>query len=150
MWVVPMSQLSTPIFVVIVCTVTIRRFLLPRTCLRYQFVVISCSRTAFSSAPPSIAKPANEPGLHHLGQQRIAQQHDGQKQPVQRRERDEPERLRQRRNRQPGADRDDDYGSEDERPTGPPLDERDLVGANDRSEERRVGKECRFRRSQYQ
>ena len=81
------------------------------TLLKYH-IVISCSMNKFSS-PPSISKPANEPGLHHLGQQRIAQQHDGQKQPVQRRERNEPERVRQGRNRQPGADRDDDYGSED-------------------------------------
>jgi hypothetical protein len=28
---------------------------------------ISCSRNAGSPPPPSIAKPANEPGLHHLG-----------------------------------------------------------------------------------
>jgi len=88
----------------------------------------------------SFAKPANEPGLHHLGQQRIAQQHDGQIQPEQRRERDKPERVRQRRNRQPGAGRDDDHGSEDERPTGPALDERDFVGAND-MDDQRLGEE---------
>jgi hypothetical protein len=33
--------ISTPFFFVIVCTVTIRRFLLLRTCLRCLFVVIS-------------------------------------------------------------------------------------------------------------
>ena len=52
-------------------------------------------------------------------------------QPVQRRERDEPERVRQGRNRQQGAQNDDDYGSQDERSTGPALDERDLVGTDD-------------------
>ena len=88
----------------------------------------------------SFAKPANEPGLHHLGQQRIAQQHDGQIQPEQRRERDEPKCVRQRRNRQPGAGRYDNYGSKDERPTGPALDERDLVGAND-MDDQRLGEE---------
>src|ERR1039458_10153962 len=40
------------------------------------------------------------------------------------------------RNRQPGAGRDDDHGGEDERPTGPALDERDLVGANDMDDQR--------------
>src|SRR5664280_2581402 len=88
-----------------------------------------------SSPPPSFAKPANEPGLHHLGQQRVAQQHDGQIQPEQRRERDESKRVRQRRYRQPGAGRYDNYGSEAERPTGPALDERDFVGANDMDDE---------------
>jgi hypothetical protein len=44
---------------------------------------------------PSIAKPANEPGLYQLGQQRIAQEQDGQEQPVPRRQRNEPERTRQ-------------------------------------------------------
>ena len=48
------------------------------------------------SAPLSLARSANKPGLHHLRKNRIAQQHDGQKQPVQRLERDEPERVRQR------------------------------------------------------
>jgi len=91
---------------------------------------------AFSSPPPSFPKPANEPGFHQLCQNRIAQQHDCQKQPVQRRERDKSERVRQGRNRQPGADRDDDYGSEDERPTGPALDKRNLVGANDMDNQR--------------
>ena len=65
---------------------------------------------------PAFAKPANKPGLHHLGQQRVAQQHEGQIQPEQRRERDEAEGGRQRRNRQPGAGRDNDQRSEDDRP----------------------------------
>jgi len=38
-----------------------------------------------------------------------------------------PQRGRQGRNRQPGAGRYDDQGSQDERPTGPALDERDLL-----------------------
>ena len=88
----------------------------------------------------SFTKPADEPGLHQLGQQRVAQQHDGQIQPEQRRERDKPERVRQRRHRQPGAGRDDDQGSKDERPTGPALDERDFVGAND-MDDQRLGEE---------
>ena len=86
---------------------------------------------ALSPPPPSFAKLANEPGLHELGQDRIGQQHSGQIQPVERRERDKAEGVGQRRDRQPGAGRDDDYGGEDERPTGPALDERDFVGAND-------------------
>src|ERR1017187_10392926 len=90
---------------------------------------------AFSPAPPSFAKPANKPGLYHLCQQRITQQHYGQKQPVPRRERDKPERVCQGRNRQPGAYRDDDHGSEDERPTGPALDERDLVRSEEHTSE---------------
>jgi len=79
----------------------------PSVRARYP-VVISCSNDGFSSPRPSFAKPANKPGLHDLCQNRIAQQYDGQEQPVARRERDEPERVRQRRNRQPGACRDDD------------------------------------------
>ena len=62
-------------------------------------------QACLAPAMPSFAKPANKPGLHHLGQNRIAQQHEGQIQPEQRRERDEPERVRQRRYRQPGAGR---------------------------------------------
>ena len=104
--------------------------------LAWLATVSTMIRALLYSPPPSFAKPANKPGLHHLGQQRIAQQHEGQIQPEQRRERDEPERGRQRRNRQPGAGRDDDHGSEDERPTGPALDERDFVGANDMDDER--------------
>ena len=58
---------------------------------------------------PSFPKPVNEPGLHHLCQDCITQQHDGQKQPVQRREGDKAERFREGRNRQPGACCDDEY-----------------------------------------
>ena len=35
----------------------------------------------------SLAEPPNEPGLHHLRQHRVAEQHGGQEQPVPRRER---------------------------------------------------------------
>ena len=102
----------------------------------FALIEFSCSRNAFSSPRPSLAEPANEPGLHHLSQQRVAQQHDGQIQPEQRRERDKPERGRQRRHRQPGAGGDDNYGCKDERPTRPALDERDFVGANNMNDER--------------
>jgi len=48
--------------------------------------------------------------------------------------------AREGRNRKPGADRDDDQGSEDERPTGPAFDKRDLVGAYD-MDDQRLGEE---------
>jgi hypothetical protein len=63
---------------------------------------------ASSSARPSFAKSANEPGLDDLRQNRVAQQHGSQVHPVERRERDKPERVGQGRDRQPGACRDDD------------------------------------------
>jgi len=50
------------------------------------------------------------------------------------------ERVRQGRNRQPGADCDDDQRSGDQRPTGPALEKWDFVGANDMDDER-LGKE---------
>ena len=43
----------------------------------YVLIEFFCSRNAFSPPLPSLAELANEPGFHHLGQQRIAQQHDG-------------------------------------------------------------------------
>lgn len=65
-----------------------------------------------------------------MTQDHIAQQDDRQQQPVQRQQRDKPERAGQGRNRQPGPYGDDDDGSDDQRPTGPALDEWNLVGAD--------------------
>ena len=93
----------------------------------------SCSINAFFWTPSSFAKPANKPGLHQLGQNRIAEQHDGQIEPIQRWEWNKPERARQRRNRQPGTDGHDDQGGEDERPASNAGNERSPVIAQRRS-----------------
>lgn len=82
------------------------------------------------------AKPAIKPALHQRGQNHIAHQYDCQEQPVWSGKRDKPERSGQGRNRQPGTHRDDDDRRDDERPTGPALDKRDLVGADDMNDQR--------------
>ena len=80
---------------------------------------------------PSLAEFADKPGFDHLGQERIAEQHEGQVEPVECRQRDKSERTGQGGDRQPSAARDDDQRSEDQRPTGAALEKWDLVGAND-------------------
>jgi Ni/Co efflux regulator RcnB len=84
----------------------------------------------------SVTKPAVKPTLDQLRQDHVTRQHNRQQQPVQWRKWDKPERVGEGRNRQQGAHADDYYRSDDEWPTGPALEKRDLVGADDVNDQR--------------
>ena len=66
----------------------------------------------------------------------VAEERQRQQGPVERGQRREPKPRADGERRQPHADRHDDRGGDHQRPTGPALEERDAVGADDVDDER--------------
>ena len=91
-----------------------------------------------SERSPGLLYPrlSNQPSLDALGQQDVAEQRQREQRPVERWQRSKPKPGPNRREGEPNADCHDDCGRNHQRQTGPALEERDPVRANDMDNQR--------------